>query len=167
MPRAVSWTAATGEPVEEARAVNPGGGSIDGVAVGHPAGLLAGQAGQQDARLGDGQLGAAELADLGLLDAPAERVDQQLHAVTDPHHGDPELEQPQVQRGSPFGVDRGGATREDDPAGFAPGDLLDRDVVGKQLAEDAAVANAPGDQLRVLPAVVEHDDLLCPPRRRA
>ena len=35
-----------------------------------------------------------------------------------------------------------------------------RDVVGEQLAEDPAVAHPAGDQLRVLPAVVEHDHRL-------
>ena len=36
--------------------------------------------------------------------------------------------------------------------------LLDRDVVGQQLAEDAAVADPPSDQLGVLAPVVEHHD---------
>src|SRR3712207_7719436 len=34
------------------------------------------------------------------------------------------------------------------------------DVVGQQLAEHAALADAPRDELRVLPAVVEDDDLV-------
>ncbi len=33
-------------------------------------------------------------------------------------------------------------------------------MVGQQLAEHPAVAHPARDQLRVLPAVVEHDDLL-------
>ena len=66
---------------------------VDGVAVRHPAGLLARQPLQQHSGLGDLQLRAPELAHLGLLYAAAERVDQQLHAVADAHHRDAQLEQ--------------------------------------------------------------------------
>jgi hypothetical protein len=38
--------------------------------------------------------------------------------------------------------------------------------MGQQLAEDAQLADAAGDQLRVLPAVVEDDDLVDGARRR-
>ena len=51
MPRSVSSTAATGEELEEASAVKPGRRLEDGVAVGHPAGLLGGHAAQQHAGL--------------------------------------------------------------------------------------------------------------------
>ncbi len=53
---------------------------------------------QQHAGLGDVQLGAAELPDLRLLDAAAELVHEQLHAVTDAQHRHPELQQPPLQR---------------------------------------------------------------------
>ncbi len=33
-------------------------------------------------------------------------------------------------------------------------------MMGQQRREDAALAHAPGDQLRVLPAVVEYDDVV-------
>ena len=65
----------------------------DGVAVRHPAGLLGRQPGQEPAVLVDRQLRAAELADLGALDPAAELEREQLHAVTDAQHRDPELEQ--------------------------------------------------------------------------
>ena len=47
--------------------------------------------------LADGQLRAAELADLGALDPAAELAREQLHAVTDAQHRDAELEQLGVQ----------------------------------------------------------------------
>ena len=57
-------------------------------------------------------------------------------------------------------VHRRGAAGEDQALRLAPADLLDADVVRQQLAEHAALAHAARDQLRVLPAVVEHDDLV-------
>ena len=77
--------------------MKPGRRLEHGVAVGHPAGLLARHALQQHARLGDRQIGATELAHLGLLDAPAERVHEQLHPVADAHHRHAELEQAALQ----------------------------------------------------------------------
>ena len=68
------------------------------VAVRHPARLLAGQAREQPAVLAHGQVRAPELADLGLLDASAERVDEKLHPVADAEHRNAELEQPPIER---------------------------------------------------------------------
>ena len=134
--------------------------------MGHPACLLAWHASEQKAGLGDAQLGAPELAHLGLLDAPAQLVHEQLHAVADPHHRHAQLEQAALQAGSPVGVDRRGPAREDDAARAAARHLLERHVVGQKLAEDPAVADAARDQLAVLPAVVEHYDLLLGRERR-
>ncbi len=53
------------------------------------------------------------------------------------------------------------------PRGLRARDLLERRVVRQQLAEDAAVAHAARDQLRVLAAVVEDEDLLDARRARA
>ena len=133
---------------------------VDRVAVRHPARLLGRRAGQQPARLGDGQPRAAELADLGALDPPAERQHERLHAVADAEHGDPELEQLRIQPRRALRVHGGGAAGEDQALRVAAADLLDADVVRQQLGEDAALAHAAGDQLRVLPAVVEDDDLV-------
>ena len=87
------------------------GRALDAVAVRHPAGLLERQAGEQPARLADAQLGAAELADLGVLDDAAERVREQLHAVADAEHRDAELEQRRVELRRARRVDRGRARR--------------------------------------------------------
>ena len=158
--RSADSNAATGDAVDDASAVKPGGRLEDRVAVRHPARLLGGQPGQQLARLADRELRAPELADLGALDAPAERQRDELHAVTDAQHRDAELEQLRVEPRRAVGVHRRRAAAEDQALRPAPRDLLGADVVGQQLAEDAALAHAPGDQLRVLAAVVEDDDLV-------
>ena len=138
----------------------------DRVAVRHPARLLARQAGEQPAGLADRQLRAAELAHLGALDLAAERQREQLHAVTDAQHRDAELEQLGIEPRRAVGVHRRRARRRGSaPFGLAPPDLLGADVVRQQLAEHAALADAPRDELRVLPAVVEDDDLVDRPRR--
>ena len=138
---------------------------VDGVAVRHPARLLGRQAGEQPPGLAHHQLRAAELPHLRALDAPAERERHELHAVTDAQHGDPELEQLGVELRRAVGVHRRRAAGEDQPLRLAAPDLLGPDVVRQQLAEDAALADAPRDELRVLPAVVEDDDLVDRARR--
>ena len=106
------------------------------------------------------QLRAAELADLGALDAAAEREHERLHAVADAEHRDAELEQLRVEPRGAGRVDRGRAAGEDQALRRAAADLVDADVVRQQLGEDAALAHAAGDQLRVLAAVVEDQDLV-------
>ena len=98
MPRSASSTAATGEALEEASAVKPGGGSKTVSRWDIQQVCSRGMPAQQHARLGDVQIRAAELAHLGLLDAPAERVHEQLHAVADAHHRHAQLQQPALQR---------------------------------------------------------------------
>ncbi len=71
----------------------------------------------------------------------------------------PELEQLRVELRRAVGVDRRRAAGQDHALRPAPRDLLGADVVRQQLREHAALAHAPRDQLRVLPAVVEHHDL--------
>ena len=97
-PRSTDSNAATGEAVEEASGVNPGGAREHGVAVRHPARLLGRRPRQQPARLRNRQLRAPELADLGALDPSAELARDQLHPVTDAEHGDAELQQLAVER---------------------------------------------------------------------
>ena len=62
--------------------------------------------------------------------------------------------------GAPVLVDGGGAAREDQRPRVAEPDPLDVGVVRQQLREDPALAEPPRDQLRVLAAEVEHEDLL-------
>ena len=130
------------------------------VAVRHPARLVRRRAGQQPPRLADREPRAPELPHLGALDPPAGGQDERLHAVADAQHGDPELEQRGVQRRRARRVDGGGPAREDQPLRAALAHLVDADVVRQQLGEHAELAHPAGDQLRVLPAVVQDDDLV-------
>jgi hypothetical protein len=107
-----------------------------------------------------GVVRAAELPHLGTLDAPAEREHERLHAVADAQHRDPELQQRRIQARSARRVHRRRAAGEDQPLRIAAGDLLDADVVRQELGEHAALAHAPRDQLGVLAAVVQDDDLV-------
>ena len=137
-----------------------GWGLEDRVPVRHPAGLLRGQAVEKPPVLGDGELRAPELADLGALDAAAQRQREQLHPVADAQHRDPQLEQLPLQARGALGVHRRRAAGQDQALGPPPRDLLDEDMVGQQLAEHPALADAPRDELGVLAAIVEDDDLV-------
>ena len=141
--------------------MKPGRRGEDGVAVRHPAALLGRQPGEQPAVLVDGELGAAELADLGALDAAAELG---APAAACRSRCRAPGSRARAAAGSSFGravgVDRRRAAGEDQALGLAPRDLLGADVMGQQLAEDAALAHAARDELGVLPAVVEDDDLV-------
>ena len=165
MSRSRLSIAATGDAVEDASAVKPGRRGVDGVAMRHPARLLVGQPGEQPTRLADREVRAAELADLRALDLRPEPERDELHPVADAQHRNAELEQLLVQPRRARRVHRGGPAGEDQPLRLALADLLGADVVRQQLAEDAQLAHAARDELRVLPAVVEHDDLVDPARR--
>ena len=159
-PRSTSSSAATGDSVELASAVKPGGGAKtvsrcdiqQDCSGGVPASSRPGSA--------HGQLRAPELPHLGALDLAAERQHQRLHAVTDAEHRDPELEQLRLEPRRALGVHRGRPAGQDQALRPPPADLLDADVVRQQLGEHPALAHPPRDQLRVLPAVVEHHDLV-------
>ena len=122
---------------------------------------------EQPARHAHLQVRAPELPHLGLLDATAELVYEQLHAVADPKHRHAQLQQPAIEPRRTLRVHRRGPAREDDPSWRTRRDLLDAGVVRQQLAEHAAVAHAPGDQLAVLTPVVQHDHLFTARSRRA
>ena len=129
------------------------------VAVGHPAGLLGRRARQQPSGLRHRQLRAAELADLGALDPPAQRERQQLHPVTDAEHRHAQVEQLRVERRRAVLVHRGRPAGQDHALGPAAPDLLEPDVMREQLGEHPALAHPARDQLRVLASEVEDDDL--------
>jgi hypothetical protein len=123
------------------------GRRVHRVAVAHPARLRLRRAGEQAARLGHGQLRAAELPHLGALDLAAEREHQRLHAVTDAEHGDPELQQRRIEFRRARRVDRRGPARQDQALRRALAHLLDAHVVRQQLGEDPELAHAARDQL--------------------
>ena len=163
--RSTDSNAATGDCVDDASAVKPGGGAktvsrcdIQHVCSrGRPLNSRPGSRTVSSERPNSPTSAPCDLA--------AERQGEQLHAVTDAQHRDAELEQLGIERRRAVGVHRRGAAGEDQPLRVAPPDLLGPDVVRQQLAEHAALADAARDELRVLPAVVEDDDLVDRPRR--
>ena len=160
----VSSTAATGEALEEASAVKPGGGSNTVSRWDIQQVCSRGMPSQQHAGLGDVQVRAAELADLGLLDAPAELVHEQLHAVADAHHRHAQLEQLALQRAArPRAYTEAGPPERMIPRGLRLATSSSGDVVRQQLAEHAAVAHAAGDQLA---STDRRSRAPRPPRRR-
>ena len=72
----------------------------------------------------------------------------------------PSVEQLRVQLRRPGRVHRRRAAAQDQALRRAPAHLVDADVVRQQLGEHAELAHAARDQLRVLAAVVEDDDLV-------
>src|SRR5207253_1312589 len=102
------------------------------------------------------QLGLAELA-CAAVDPAAELLRHQVHPVTDAEGRYPELEEARVDARRSLGIDRRRAPREDDRGRVAGPDLRSGGAVRDELGVDARLANAPRDQLRVLPPEVEHE----------
>ena len=120
----------------------------------HPRGLLGRQVGEELALL-DAQLGLAELAGAP-IDAAAELLRHQVHAVTDAEGRDAELEDRRIDVRRVVRVDRCASPGEDQRYGVAAANLFGGDAMRDELRVDPRLANAAGDQLRVLPAEVDH-----------
>ena len=123
-----------------------------GIAVAHPARLdfrksLAQCPAQAKRRL-------AELA-RSALDAPTEILRHQLHAVADTEHRHAELVDPRIDLRRVVRVDRGRPAGEDQRNGVLPAQLGRRGAVADELRVHARLADATGDQLRVLAAEVD------------
>ncbi len=103
------------------------------------------------------ELCAAVLGYVRVVDAPAELLRHQLHAVADAEHRHACVEQACVDRGGARRVDGGGASGEDHCASPAAGNLRGRDRCRHELRVHAAVAHAPGDELRILAPEVDHE----------
>jgi hypothetical protein len=95
----------------------------------------------------DCELRAAELTDLGTLDAPTELPGEQLHPVADPQHRNAELEHLGIELRCAGRVYRLRPAGEDHALRRSPRDLGCADVVREQLRKNAAFADATGDQL--------------------
>src|SRR2546427_3362777 len=105
-------------------------------------------------------LGIAEFTHPGILDLATELSRHGLHAVADPEHRNPELEDGigRLRRG--IFIYRGGAAGENDPARGEAADEFRLDVEGMQLAVDLRLPDAARDQLRGLRAEAENEDLV-------
>src|SRR5690606_16829005 len=87
-----------------------------------------------------------------------EEVADELHAVADAEHGDTQLEDLGVDRGRAVLEDARGTAGEDDRRGLQRLDGGDAHRARVDLTVDAELADAPGDELRVLAAEVEDED---------
>ena len=135
----------------------PGRRGDDRVAVAHPHDLLGREVVEERRVALELDLGLAVLRDVVRLDGAAQLAREELHAVTDPERRDPELEDRRVRERRALGVDRGRAAREHERDRVPREDLVGPDAMGDELGEDARLADAPGDQLAVLPTEVEHE----------
>ena len=135
---------------------------VDVVAVRHPhlAPLAGAERIQQRMRPQAADPGRPELPPRAGAHRRAEAPRQRLHAVADAEHRDTRL-QHRVRHRRMRVPDRGlRPARQDHPGGAEGADRGRLGVAGVQLAVAARLAHAPGDQLRVLRAVVQHQDAL-------
>ena len=132
----------------------------DGVEVAHPHGLLHGRVVEQGALGHALELGRAILAHLRVEDPAAQGHGRDLVAVAEAKHGDAHLVDGRVDARGVLGVHARGTAGEDDGAGVLRSDLGCRGVARHDLRVDVQVADAARDELAVLGAEVEDDDLL-------
>ena len=123
----------------------------------HPADLLLGEPREQLAAV-DPECRLSELGDVRPLDGASQLLRHQLRAVTDAECRHVELEQTGVDKWRVLGVHGGGPAGEDQRRRVAPPHFARGDVVAHELGVDAAVADAPGNELRVLTAEIEDED---------
>ena len=133
----------------------------DPIPMAHPNFLKTFHAGEQRGVGNNFHLGVAVLAFLALLDASPELMGHHLHPVADAEHGDAELPDAGVALRRFAYVHTGGPAAEDDPARFQRRERCRGCVVAQDLGEHLAFADAPGDDLCVLRAEVQNNDLFC------
>ncbi len=102
--------------------------------------------------------GRSVLAARGRNDVAAELDRHQLQPVADPEDRDAARPQPGIGLRSALVIHAGRAAREDDGLRLPAANLVERSVERQQLRVDVELANAAGDQLRVLAPEVENDD---------
>ena len=130
----------------------------DGVEVAHPHVVHVRRVvGQHLRRRRAPQLGPAVLAAHPPADGAAELLGDQLGAVADAEHGDPQLVDRRVERRGPLDVDALGPAGQDQRGRPPLGHLGGRDAVGDDLGVHGQLADAAGDQLGVLGAEVDHE----------
>ncbi len=130
------------------------------VPVVHPDGLLRSQAVEELRVDGQRRDGAAVLAPL-VGDLAACRLREPLHAVAETEHRNAEGRRISRRTGGALLVHALRPAGEDDPRRVVPADLLGRRAGREHDREDARVAHAARDQLRVLATEIEDDDRAC------
>ena len=93
-------------------------------------------------------------------DLAAEHARHQLHAVTDAQDRDAEVKNRAIGQRRLWRTDAGRAAGEDQAAGFEGRDLRRRHVEGDDGGINLAFAHAPRDDLRILRAEIQNENLL-------
>ena len=93
------------------------------------------------------------------LDLAAEKLREQLHAVTDAEDGHAQLENVFIRQRRVRGINTGRPAGQNDAAGLELGDFRGGRVIAQDCGIDVALADAPRNDLRVLRAEIENDDL--------
>ena len=106
------------------------------------------------------QHGRAVFPGVGLRQASAQGVREQLHAVADAEHRDAELQQSLVQPGRVSAAHTGRTAGQHKGLGLHGPDLVGRDRTGMDFRIDASFANSAGDELCDLRAVIYDNDLV-------
>ncbi len=136
--------------------MKPGGGFFHRVAVAHPADQFRVQALKQHGRVQHVQPRLAELFQRRRRDFAAQIMRHRLHPVADAQNGQAEVIDSFVYLRRPLVIDRRRPAGEDQPDRIPRLNDFQRRVIGQNLAVDMALADAPGDELRVLRAEVQH-----------
>ena len=142
--------AATGEPAAVAVTVNPAGARTTASRWLIHTAWRSGKPFQQDPRRDRRQVGLAELGGAGAGDLAAQHLGEQLVAVADAQHRDPQVQHGRVQGVGVLGVHRGRAARQDDAHRAAGGHLGRRHLARHDLREDVGLAHPAGDETGVL-----------------
>ncbi len=137
------------------------GGDGDRVEVAHPHLLVGGlgRAEEQAVAL-DVEVRAAVLAAAGVGHLATELQGHQLGAVADAQDGDAEVIDAGIEAGRALDVDRLGPAAEDQPGRRPFRDLGRGDRVGDDLAVDVGFPDPAGDELGVLRAEVDDEDVV-------
>jgi hypothetical protein len=104
--------------------------------------------------------GIAVLVMAGIDHLAAQLGGHGLHAIADAEHRHAQLEHRLGGARRLLFRHRGRTAGEDDPLGGEGTDEFPRHVIGMQFAVDVGLAHAPGDQLSVLGAEIEDQDLV-------
>jgi hypothetical protein len=132
------------------------------VAVAHPdaksVSVASVDAGKEITRIVDGKFRVAVFASGGFVHLPAQLKGHQLEAIADAEDGDAEVPDFGGGDGSTGFVGAMGTPGEDDAFRVKRSDLFCRHRKGVEFREHPEFADASGDQLRILGAVVEDEN---------
>jgi hypothetical protein len=122
----------------------------------HPNLDLGRKAGEQFVRLADLAVRPAIFPPRRALHLAAERLAGEVQTVTNAQHGHSQAKDLAITLRRPRLVHAGRTTGENNSLGSQLTDAFGREIVPDDLAIDVLLPHAPGDQLRILRAEVEH-----------